>query len=37
MKHYRIVNKARFICFALVVSLTVCFVIAGVFGVVSFK
>ncbi len=30
MKHYRIVNKARFICFALVVSLTVCFVIAGV-------
>ena len=32
MKHYRIVNKARFICFALAVCLTICFVIAGVFN-----
>ena len=31
MKRYRIVNKARFVCFALAVCLTVCFVISGVF------
>ena len=30
MKRYRIVNKARFVCFALAVCLTVCFVISGV-------
>ena len=31
MKRYRIVNRARFVCFALAVCLTVCFVISGVF------
>ncbi len=29
MKHYRIVNRTRFICFVLTVLLVVCFVISG--------